>query len=970
MTVPIRFSVDYYLSVLFPFLLLLTHPALTLASPYATASGYIFDSAVNVPTLQVNGALRIGINGMDVSSEINLLKSLYNDLNNRMSTFRINTTEGQLLSTVADLRIQLEAARGNITELREIISIQKEQIDMQELQLKNINITTLNVRDQIQQATGNITDLRGIVGIQQGRIDTQTIQLNNVNVTALNGIALVTAITPAVKANTDAINLQGASPLMATINYTLNTIQSSIIANKNRIINGLFSIDTANNGALVSPAADGTIVADNWRIAYSYAGGGAYSTAFAIQRNMGNVFPAGVTSYIGIKAINSVSQVGGYSVLLQYIYWGQILDLAWGTSNALPLTLSFQVRVRIPGIYGGSIRNLALSRSLPFSFTVTSADAWTPVSVVIPPDPVCVWTQPSPSNIAGSLLFSLIAGISVAPANWAFNWLDGDYHTVVSQTNFAQITDGYYFLTAVQLFSPTAAFEYRPVSESTISRLSASIDSLTQSTPAFRNRLQNGGMLLDTIHSGAAVTANHNTWIADWWFIYASIAGGQTPNILQSQMNMGNLGAPAGLSSYCGVKSIGTVTNPLSHDYLLFMQRIPYGAVMDLAFGNNTAVSITLSFWFRSNIAGAQFGGSLLSASSTRSFPFLFTVITANVWQFVSFNVPGDVVCCWNRPALSSPGLSVLFTLLAGDAYVAPGSQAFRWGPGNNVSVVGQTNFFSAVDNYFHITGIQLERGSVANAFDTRPYDTELVPAGTIASTITSTKNRITNGLFALDSYNNGALISPVSAFTSYAVNDWVFQYSGPYSTSFAMQRNLGNLPPLGFDSYFGIKNLNTIIPNTPDYAVLVQLLTSGVMADLYWGTSNALPIILSFQVRIKQAGTYGGSIRNLLGSCSFPFTFLVTSDTWTSITIRVPGATCGTWVGTTPFDPAVQILFALFSTIALTSSVNVWNAADYWTTSSQANFATTANNYYLITAVQIFSTSASFDYRPTIDVM
>ena len=135
---------------------------------------------------------------------------------------------------------------------------------------------------------------------------------------------------------------------------------------KNRIINGAMVIDQRNAGAAVT-FNDAIFVVDKLGSACSQS---AKATA---QRS--TTAPAGFTNSILITSSSAYSVTAtDFFNLYQNIEGFTATDFGWGTANAQTVTLSFWVRSSLTGTFGGSLSNAGLSRSYPFTYTISSAN--------------------------------------------------------------------------------------------------------------------------------------------------------------------------------------------------------------------------------------------------------------------------------------------------------------------------------------------------------------------------------------------------------------------------------------------------------------------------------------------------------------------------------------------------------------------------------------------------------------------
>ena len=221
---------------------------------------------------------------------------------------------------------------------------------------------------------------------------------------------------------------------------------------KNRIINGAMVIDQRNAGASISSGYP----VDRWSI------GASQSSKFTAQRNAGSVTPpVGFTNYLGMTSSSAYSVTSGdYFFINQLIEGLNAADLAWGTANAKTVTLSFRVYSSLTGTFGGSIKNGSANRSYPFSYTISSANTWTNISITIPGDTSGTWAT---DNTAWAyVLFCLGSGSNrLGTAN---TWAGTNYDAPTGATSVVGTSGATFYITGVQLEVGTEAtdFEYRP----------------------------------------------------------------------------------------------------------------------------------------------------------------------------------------------------------------------------------------------------------------------------------------------------------------------------------------------------------------------------------------------------------------------------------------------------------------------------------------------------------------------------
>ena len=230
----------------------------------------------------------------------------------------------------------------------------------------------------------------------------------------------------------------------------------------------------------------------------------------------------------------------------------------------------------------------------------------------------------------------------------------------------------------------------------------------------FRNKLINGGMVIDQRNAGASVTANDGTYDVDRWKCVATANGKFT-----MQQNAGSVTPPAGFSYYLGCTSTSAYSVSAT-DFFHVRQAIEGFNVADLGFGTANAQTVTLSFWVRSSLTGT-FGGSLNNNAFNRSYPFSYTISSANTWEQKSVTIAGDTSGTWLTT--NGVGFNMSFSLGAGSTQ---SGTAGAWVASEKESVTGATSVVGTNGATFYITGVQLEAGSTASPFEYRQYGTEL----------------------------------------------------------------------------------------------------------------------------------------------------------------------------------------------------------------------------------------------------
>jgi hypothetical protein len=224
----------------------------------------------------------------------------------------------------------------------------------------------------------------------------------------------------------------------------------------------------------------------------------------------------------------------------------------------------------------------------------------------------------------------------------------------------------------------------------------------------FRNRLINGGMVIDQRNNGAAVTGNQYT--VDRWRTWFDPGAYSLQQITD---------APTGFSHSMRITKTNTTA---STNYAGFVQYIEGYNFADLNFGTASASPITLSFWVKSSITGT-FTVAVCNSAENRFYGATYTINSANTWEFETITIPGDTTGTWIG-ATNGIGLQLWFNY----GQPATAQAANTWTTSANArSVAGSTSLGTTNGATWQITGVQLEAGSVATPFERRDYGRELM---------------------------------------------------------------------------------------------------------------------------------------------------------------------------------------------------------------------------------------------------
>jgi hypothetical protein len=228
------------------------------------------------------------------------------------------------------------------------------------------------------------------------------------------------------------------------------------------------------------------------------------------------------------------------------------------------------------------------------------------------------------------------------------------------------------------------------------------------------------------------------------------------------------------------------------------------------------------------------------------------------------------------------------------------------------------------------------------------------------AGNATRFKNRIINGAMVIDQRNAGASVTP-TADQTYTVDRWETLLSA--ASKFSVQQQT-SVVPTGFTNAVKITSLANTSLGATDYYCFAQIIEGYNIADLGWGTANAKTVTLSFWVQSSLTGTFGGNISNNAQSRAYPFTYSIpTANTWTQISVTIPGDTTGTWLTTTGRGIWLQMGLGVGTTYSGTAGS--WQGSALLGATGATSVVGTSGATFYITGVQleVGSSATGFEY-------
>jgi len=175
--------------------------------------------------------------------------------------------------------------------------------------------------------------------------------------------------------------------------------------------------------------------------------------------------------------------------------------------------------------------------------------------------------------------------------------------------------------------------------------------------------------------------------------------------------------APVGFTSSLKVDVTSADTSLASNVYNTIVGHIEGYDIARTAIGTSDAKTCTLSFYVRSNLTGT-FTGSIGNSANNRSYAFDYTISSANTWERKTITFACDTTGTYNKN--HNLGLKVTWALGVGSSFLTGTTDA--WLGAEHMGSTNGQNVVASTSNEFYLTGVQLELGSVATAFEHRPF--------------------------------------------------------------------------------------------------------------------------------------------------------------------------------------------------------------------------------------------------------
>ena len=158
-----------------------------------------------------------------------------------------------------------------------------------------------------------------------------------------------------------------------------------------------------------------------------------------------------------------------------------------------------------------------------------------------------------------------------------------------------------------------------------------------------------------------------------------------------------------------------------SGQYAYIRQTVEGRNCAHLKLGTSDAKTITLSFYVKSSVTGT-FSGAMCNDGFNRSYPYTYTINSANTWEKKSVTIPCDTSGTWRTD--HQRGFFISWALGSGSLYGS--GTAGQWNASGQIAAAGTTNLMATNGATWYMTGCQVEVGDTATDFEHRSFGEEL----------------------------------------------------------------------------------------------------------------------------------------------------------------------------------------------------------------------------------------------------
>lgn len=236
-------------------------------------------------------------------------------------------------------------------------------------------------------------------------------------------------------------------------------------------------------------------------------------------------------------------------------------------------------------------------------------------------------------------------------------------------------------------------------------------DAVTNVSASPRNLVINGAMEIDQRNSGGATTPTAAAFVIDRWLANLSVASKLTFQQVAD--------APPGFINSLKA-TVASQYAPGTSEAFFLTHAVEGLNCTPLNLGLASALTVTVSFWAKASVPGTY---SMFLRNSAANRYYCFTQALTASWVRYTKTLQLDATGTW----LTTNGIGLQLGFDLGSGTASQGA-AGAWGASTVIEATGALQFVNQVGtSTLNLTGVQIEPGSAAKAFERLSYPLELL---------------------------------------------------------------------------------------------------------------------------------------------------------------------------------------------------------------------------------------------------
>ena len=228
-------------------------------------------------------------------------------------------------------------------------------------------------------------------------------------------------------------------------------------------------------------------------------------------------------------------------------------------------------------------------------------------------------------------------------------------------------------------------------------------------------------------------------------------------------------------------------------------------------------------------------------------------------------------------------------------------------------------------------------------------------------------RNMLINGAMQVNQRGNGSLTINSSS-SQFPCDRWVARGEGG-SKAYTIQQVSIASSGQGVRNAIKVTSSQAASVSSSDIFNVRQMVEGFNIQRMNFGESGCKSMTLSFTVRSSVAGTHSGAIQNSAQNRSYPFTYTLSADTWTDISVTIPPITDGSsWNETN--GVGARVVFDMGSGDNFRGAAGQWNSAQDEGATGAVRILETNGATWEITKVQlqVGSVATDFEHRSYVE--